>query len=44
MKMTLDAFRLSNEYLGIMRFDCIGFFFWFLLTNWKSWFACDVIK
>lgn len=29
MKMTLDAFRLSNEYLGIMRFDCIGFFFGF---------------
>lgn len=43
MKMTLDAFRLSNEYLGIMRFDCVRFFLFvcFLLTNWKSWFACD---
>lgn len=30
MKMTLDAFRLSNEYLGIMRFDCIGFFLFFV--------------
>lgn len=25
--MTLDAFRLSNEYLGIMRFDCVRIFF-----------------
>lgn len=41
MKMTLDAFRLSNEYLGIMRFDCVRFFFFCLfLVNELEELVC----
>lgn len=32
MNMTHDAVRLSTEYQGIVRFDCIRFFF-FSLTG-----------
>lgn len=40
MKMTLDAFRLSNEYLGIMRFDCVRFFFCLFLVNELEELVC----